>query len=146
MSVSARSLLVVLLFLSFTSLHAQDVDYLRHGKIFCLCSYKRICSDCWECSRERYELKYHNKTDKKIKKISYKFYSSVYNKVLEKEAKIEGDVIDRNHIASVYICVPMGEHWIISEIVYSDDSKNTFSLSERLENFIQEPDECECNN
>ncbi len=140
-----RILLIVLLMSPVFVTHAQDKDYLKHGKDFCLCTYKRVCYDCWECSKDRYELKFHNKSDKKVKKISYMFYSEVYNKILEKDAKIQGNVIDRNHIALVYICLPQGEHWIISEVEYTDGTKNTYRIKERMENFIQEPDECDCN-
>ena len=138
-------LLVSLFLLSSSASFAGDNDYLRHNKFFYLCSFKRQCTDCYNCGKERYIVKIQNRTDKKIKTISYTFYSSVYNKLLTKEAKLEGDRIDARSIANLYICVPEGLHWYISEIVYADGSSENFTLHERMENFTQEPDECDCN-
>lgn len=138
-------LFVSVLFFSNSALYAGDNDYLRHNKIFYLCSFKKECTDCYNCGKERYIVKIQNRVDKKIKSVSYTFYSSVYNKLLTKEAKIEGDRIDPRAIGNLYICVPEGLHWCISEIVYADDSSETFTLHERMENFTQEPDECDCN-
>ena len=148
MSSRLRYLLFVPLFLlSFSAVKAQDYDYLKHSKIFNLCSFKRQCSQCYTCDQERYIVKIKNNVDKKITGVSYKFYSEVFNKVLTKEAKVEGKRIDNNQIGLLYICIPRGEstHWIISEIEYADGSKNSFTLKDRLGNFIQEPDECDCN-
>ena len=137
--------LVSLMLLSATASFAVDNDYLKHTKAFYLCSFKRDCSNCFECGKQRYIVKIQNRVDKKIKSISYKFYSSVYNKLLTKEAKIEGGVIDSRAISLLYICVPDGQHWFISDIVYADGTTEAYTLHERLENFIQEPDECDCN-
>ncbi len=138
-------LFVPLFFLSFSHSHAQDIDYLRHNKIFYLCSFKKECSECYDCGKQRFRVKIKNNVNKKIKEVHYKFYSEVYNRVLTKEAKVEGNTIDYKQLGLLYICVPVGSHWIISEIVYDDESKNTFTLHDRLETFIQEPDECDCN-
>lgn len=139
-------LFVPLFLLSNAVLHAQDKqDYFKHRKTFDLCSFHRECSDCYSCGKQRYIVKVKNNTDKKIKKISYVFYSDVYNRILTKEAQLKGDVIDKQDIGLLYICVPEGSHWAISEIVYTDDSKADFVVHDRMENFIQEPDECDCN-
>jgi len=123
----------------------QDNDYLRHTKVFYLCGYEKECSACYDCNKQKYWVKIKNRTDKKIKKISYVFYSEVFNRVLTKEAKMDGDVIDPNTVGRLYICVPNGKHWAISELVYADESSSKFVVKDRLESFEQEPDECECN-
>lgn len=136
-----------LLVLGKPALRAQELkdnDYLRHTKIFCLCSFDRECSGCYDCGKQKYWVKIKNKSDKKIKQISYVFYSDVFNRVLTKEAKLDG-VIDPNTTGRLYICVPNGKHWAISEIVYNDDTKVNFVVYDRLEKFDQEPDECDCN-
>ncbi len=138
-------LLVSLFLLSAPASFAGDNDYLRHTKIFFLCSFKRECTNCSECSKQRYNVKIQNRMDKKIKSISYTFYSPVYNKLLTKEARIEGNMIDPRAIGILYICVPEGLHWCISEIDYTDGTSENFTLHDRIENFIQEPDECDCN-
>ena len=141
-----KVLLFVPLFLLVCSgAHAQDLDYLKHGKIFNLCSYKYDCSNCNSCDKQRFQLKINNKANQAIKKISYVFYSEVFNKVLTKEAVIKAQRINAREIGYVYICVPEGGHWAINEIVYADGSKVNFIVHERLEKFIQEPDECDCN-
>lgn len=148
MSLNLKSFLFIPLLLLSAIGYAQDskaTDYLKHGKIFNLCSFKRQCAHCFECEQQRFDVKIKNLSDKKITKIHYKFYSEVFNKIIEKEAKIQGDVIDRSNIAILYICVPIGDHWIISGIDYADGSSVKFTLQERLERFLQEPDECECN-
>jgi hypothetical protein len=109
------SLILSLLFLA-PALQAQDTDYLRHGKAFCLCSFKRECNTCYSCEFGRYHVKIENKQDKKIMNISYKYYSEPQNRIVEKQAKIEGNIIDPKHIGSFYICVPEGDHWIVSKI------------------------------
>ena len=136
-----------LLLFGFCSAHAQDpdVDYLKHGKVFNVCSFKKDCSHCYECGKERYIVKLNNKVNKGIKKISYKYYSEVYNRIITKEAQIKGDRIDARQIGLIYICVPMGQHWVISEIEYTNNEKIGFILHDRMENYIQEPDECDCN-
>ena len=140
-------LFVPMFLLSFSVVKAQDNDFLKHRKIFDLCSFKRQCSECYTCNEERYLVKIKNKAEKKITGVSYKYYTDVFNKILTKEAKLEGKKIDENQIGLFYICVPRGEgtHWIISEITYADGSSVTFSLHDRLEFFVQEPDECDCN-
>ena len=141
-----RSFLFVTLFvLTTAAAYAGDNDYLRHTKAFYLCSFKKECSDCYSCGKQRYTVKIQNRVEKRIKSISYTFYSAVYNKILTKEAKIEGDVIDSRAIGLMHICVPDGQHWIISDISYADGTSEAYVLHERLENFMQEPDECDCN-
>lgn len=139
-----------LLFASFvlsasTGASAQEVDYLRHNKFFYLCSFKRECSHCYDCGKQRYQMRIKNRTEKRITGISYVFYSDVYNKVLTKEAKIQGDVISKNRIGMAYICVPEGLHWAISRLDFEDGSSQAFVVKERLQLFMQEPDECDCN-
>jgi hypothetical protein len=134
--------------LTATAVRAQDNkenDYLRHRKSFDLCSFHRQCSDCYSCGKQRLQVKIKNNTDKKIKAISYKFYSEVFNKIITKEAQLKGDLIDNQEIGLLYICVPNGDHWAISKIVYTDGSEAKFVVHDRLENFVQEPDECDCN-
>ncbi len=126
-------------------MYAGDNDFLRHTKFFYICSFKRECTNCNSCSKQRYQVKIQNRLDKKIKSISYAFYSDVYNEILTKEAKILGDRIDPRAIGLFYICVPDGRHWTITKIEYTDDTSENFKLNERMENFIQEPDECDCN-
>lgn len=143
-------LFVPLFLLSIASANAQDIDYLKHGKTFDLCSFKKQCSECYTCTENRYMVKIKNKGDKKIKSVSYKFYSEVFNRVIEKEAKVQGNEIDPGQVGLFYICVPQGNHWVISKLVYiapsfGDDIEVNFVLHDRLESFIQEPDECECN-
>jgi len=141
-----KILLFLPLFLLCTSvLQAQDVDYLKHGKTFCLCSFKRECTLCSGCDKDRFEVKIDNHADKRIKSVYYKFYSAVFNRILEREAKIEGDRIEKHLTGKLHICIPDGSHWIISKVVYDDGSATTFILHERMENFLQEPDECDCN-
>ncbi len=136
---------ITVLLLSTTAMYAGDNDFLRHTKFFYICSFKRECTNCNSCSKQRYQVKIQNRLDKKIKSISYAFYSDVYNEILTKEAKILGDRIDPRAIGLFYICVPDGRHWTITKIEYTDDTSENFKLNERMENFIQEPDECDCN-
>lgn len=124
---------------------AQKTDYLKHGKVFCMCSIKHECFGCFSCEKDRYLVKMENRSDKKIKGISFEFYSDVYNKILEKTAKIEGGVIDPHETGLLHVCVPDGMHWIISRIEYTDDSEVAFTLHERLGNYKAEKDECDCN-
>lgn len=138
-------LLVTMFIAGNTALRAQDMDYLRHRKAFDICSIKKQCSECYTCNQNRYMVKINNVADKKIKGVYYKFYSPVFNKILEKEAKIQGDKIEAKKIGNVYVCVLDGRHWIFSKIVYADDSQVTFTLKDRMENYLQEPDECDCN-
>jgi hypothetical protein len=141
-----KALFILPLFLLFASvLQAQDSDYLKHGKAFCICSFWRECTLCSSCDKDRYEVKLDNHADKRIKSVSYKFYSAVFNRILERDAKIEGDRIEKHQTGKIHICIPDGTHWIISKVVYDDDSAITFTLHGRMENFLQEPDECDCN-
>ena len=140
------ALLIASIFLFNTpALHAQETDYMKHGKIFCLCSFKKTCSECYECDKNRYQVKIENHVNKQIKKVHYQYYSDVFNRIMEKEAKIEGKIIDPRITGLMHICVPHGQHWIISRITYEDGSENKFILRERFETFKQEPDECDCN-
>lgn len=137
--------IVVLLSVVTASAFAQDNDFLKHRKFFDICSIKRQCADCYTCGQERYMVKILNKEDKKINGVYVKFYSPVFNKVLEKEVKIQGNKIDAKSIGLLYICILDVRHWIISKIEYADGTSTTFTLKERLENFLQEADECDCN-
>lgn len=142
-----RRLLFLLGLISFIggSARAQSIDYLRHNKIFNLCSYERECSGCYDCQMQKFDVRIKNLVDKKIKKVSYVYYSSSRNKVLTKDATIVGSVIDHKQVGVLNMCLPNGIHWAISEIVYEDDSKNSFVVKDRLEDFVQEADECDCN-
>lgn len=84
-----------------------------------------------------------NHSEQPIKKVTYKFYSDVLNKVIEKEAKIQADMISGKSKGLIYICVPEGEHWAISTIEYEDGSTNKFVVKERMASFVQEADECD---
>ena len=141
-----KSLLFVVLFSVVSSgLLAQDNDYLKHRKFFDICTIKKQCSGCYSCGQERYIVKILNKSDKKINGVFIKFYSPVFNKIVEKEFIIQGKKIDPKSTGIVYACVLDVRHWIFSKIVYTDESSVTFKLNERMENYLQEPDECDCN-
>jgi hypothetical protein len=141
-----RFALFLSLFLVVASgLYAQDMDYLKHRKSFDICSIKRQCSDCNSCGQDRYIVKIQNKTDKKIVGVYYKFYSPVFNKIIEKEAKIEGSKLNGKEIGLLYVCVLDGRHWIFSKVEYADETSTTFTLHDRMENYLQEADECDCN-
>lgn len=131
--------------LCFSALRAQTMDYLRHNKTFYLCSFERDCSGCYDCEMQKYNVRVKNRVDKKIKDISYVYYSAPRNKIVTKKANILGSVIDYNQVAVLNICIPNGQHWAISEIVYDDDSKVSFVVKDRLDDFVQEADECDCN-
>ena len=133
------------MFLLVSGSNAQDNDYLKHRKVFDLCSFHKQCSECYTCNERRYLVKIRNNADKKITAVYYKFYSQTFNKIIEKEGKIEGNKIDFHQNGLFYICVPDGRHWIVSKIVYADESFVNFKLQERMEQFLQEPDECDCN-
>lgn len=122
----------------------QDNDYLLHTKVFYLCDFQRECSGCFECTRQKYWVKIKNRAAKKIAKVSYVFYSDVYNHIVTKEAKMEGP-IDPLTTGRLYVCIPDGKHWAISEIVYDDNTSVKYVVKDRLSTFEQEPDECECN-
>ena len=138
-------LFVTLILWGAVATRAQDNDYLKHGKIFCLCSFKLECSYCRECNNERYAVKLNNNLDKKITDVFYTYYSEPYNKIMEKEGKMETDEIQGGQTGIVHICVPNGRNWIISKIVYADGTSNKFVLHDRMENFHQDADECDCN-
>ena len=142
---SRLKFLVLTAFIIIFSSAAQDNDYLKHGKIFNYCSLKHICAGCYTCENNRYEIKIKNNLDKKIKSIRYQVYSSVYNRVETKEAKIEGGVISNLQTGILYICVADIKHWAISEITYDDGSSSTFTVIGGLGKFNQEPDDCDCN-
>lgn len=138
-------LFVPLFLLTGFSLSAQEKDYWRHNKEYYLCSFKRDCSHCYDCGKQRYTVKIQNRTEKTMLKVYYVYYSSVYNRVLEKEAVLKGDKLEKKQIGLLNICVPDGLHWAITKISYDDGSTDSYVIKERLENFIQEPDECDCN-
>lgn len=140
-----RILLVLIITIGSSSLRAQDMDYLKHRKVFDICSMKKQCRACYTCEQNRYVVKIRNSSDKQIKNVWYSFYSPVFNKVIEKEAKIQGDKIVAKTTGLVYVCVADGRHWIFSKIVYADESTVNFVLHDRMETYLQEPDECECN-
>jgi hypothetical protein len=137
-------LLLPLVFL-FNTVRAQDQDYLKHGKTFNLCWFKPECVKCNMCEKKRYHVKIRNNADKKITGVSVKFYSDVFNRILEKDAKVAADVILPKQIGYLYICIPDESHWIISKITYDDGTTATFTLHDRMDNFLQEADECDCN-
>jgi hypothetical protein len=143
-----RMRILFLLCLSFSAagkVNAQSIDYLRHNKIFNLCAFERECSGCYDCDKQKFKVKIKNLVDKKIKSVSYVYFSDAKNKIVTKEGVIIGGVIDYKQVAIINMCLPNGQHWAISEIVYEDDSKTSFVVKDRLDNFIQEPDECDCN-
>ncbi len=139
------SLLVPALLIGLSGLRAQETDYLKHRKSFDLCGFKKECEHCYSCEKQRYIVKINNKEDKKITRITYSFYSDVFNKVLTKEADIKGKKIDPKSIGLFYICVPVGNHWAVRDIEYGDESKASFVVKERMNSFLQEADECDCN-
>lgn len=130
---------------SFSSVRAQSIDYLRHNKYFYLCGYERDCSGCYDCEMQKHTVRIKNRSEKQIKQISYVYYSAPRNKVVTKQATIIGSVIDNNQVGVLNICIPNGLHWAISEVVYTDDSKVAFVVKDRLDEFVQEADECDCN-
>ena len=138
-------LFIPLFLLASICVSGEDYSYNIHKKYFNLCSYKKECVDCESCTRELYKVKIKNTTDKKIKSIYYQYYSPLYDKVVTKEAVIEGDQIDKNDIGHLFICVKNSVHWAISKIVYEDHSDVSFVVDGPLRSYIQEPDECPCN-
>ena len=133
------------LFFSHARLSAQSMDYLRHNKTFNLCSYERECSGCYDCNMQRYKVKVKNLVDKSIKQVSYQYFSETRRKVSTKIAVINNGKIDYNQLGYLTLCLPNGLHWAITEIVYEDDSKVSFEVKDRLDQFLQEADECDCN-
>jgi len=143
-----RMRVLFLLSISFFCLaksNAQSIDYLRHNKIFNLCDFERDCSGCYDCDMQKYTVRIKNLVDKKIKKVSYVYFSTARNTIVTKQATIIGSVIDFKQVGVLNLCMPNGLHWAITEIAYDDDSKNSFVVKDRLEDFIQEADECDCN-
>jgi hypothetical protein len=132
-------------FLFSAKSNAQTIDYLRHNKTFYLCEYERECSGCYDCDQQKFTVKIKNLVEKQIKSVSYVYFSGPRNAVVTREATIVGSVIDYKQVGFLNVCLPNGIHWAISEIVYEDDSKINFIVKDRLEDFIQEPDECDCN-
>ena len=124
---------------------AQSIDYIRHTKTFFLCDFQRECSGCYDCDRQKFTVKIKNLSEKKIKKVFYVYFSNIHNRVVTKEAVIIGEVIDHNQIGFLNMCLNNDYHWAISELVYEDDSKISFVVKDRLDTYIQEPDECDCN-
>ena len=133
---------IVFIFVSDPAVHAQGTDYLMHGKLFSYCSFKKDCSGCRACEDIRYQVQIKNKQDKKIKSISYKVYSSLYDHTETRFAKIEGDVISGSSNGLIYICVPDIRQWFINEITYDDNTSDVFEIKGRLKDFVQETDEC----
>ncbi len=133
------------LFFSKARLSAQSMDYLRHNKTFNLCSYERECSGCYDCNMQRYKVKVKNLVDKSIKQVSYQYFSETRRKVSTKIAVINNGKIEYNQLGYLTVCLPNGLHWAITEIIYEDDSKVTFEVKDRLDQFVQEADECDCN-
>lgn len=131
--------------LSLPALRAQSIDYLRHNKTFYLCDFEKDCSGCYDCEMQKYTVRIKNRVEKQIKEVSYVYYSAPRNKILTKKATIIGSVIDHNQVGLLNICIPNGLHWAISELVYADDSKISFVVKDRLDEFVQEADECDCN-
>lgn len=146
MTARIKVLLFVLVSFCCTSpTFAGDNNYFAHTKYFYLCSFTKQCSYCESCSKEMYKVKIKNRLDKKIKAIHYQYYSSLNDKVLTREAVIEGDLIDNQQLGYIYICVNNKRHWAISEIVYDDNSSEKFLVDGPLRSYHQEPDECDCN-
>jgi hypothetical protein len=139
------ALLLSIAFITPSRLSAQSIDYLRHNKIFNLCSYKLECSGCYDCNMQRYTVKVKNLVNKSIKQVSYQYFSETRKRVYTKVGVITGGLIDYNQIGFITMCLPNKLHWAITEIVYDDDSKVTFEVKDRLDLFVQEPDECDCN-
>ncbi len=137
--------LLCLSFVCSVKLSAQSMDYLRHNKTFYLCEYQRDCSGCYDCDMQRFTVKIKNLVDKRIKKVSYVYYLESRNKVVTAEGVIIGGIVDYKQIGFITMCLPNGLNWAISEIVYDDDSKVSFIVKDRLSDFRQEPDECDCN-
>lgn len=148
LSGSRYLLAALLLILCNVTTKAQEIekmDYLKHNKYFYLCSYQRQCSNCNSCTNQRYVVKIKNRVDKEIVNIKYAYYSSVQNRIMIEDAKLEGGLLDAKNIGLLYICVPDGKHWAISEIEYKDGTSYSFVVKDRFSHFFQEPDECDCN-
>lgn len=141
-----RIFIIIFLLTGFVSrLQAQSIDYLRHNKTFYLCDYKLDCAGCYDCQMSKFTVKIKNLSEKKIKGVSYVYYSRTFNKVMTKHATMVSTLIDPKQVGVMYMCLPNGKHWAISEIEYDDDSKVSFVVKDRLMDFVQEADECDCN-
>ena len=138
-------LLVPIIFFCSAPLFAGENDYVGHKKYFYLCSIQKDCFYCESCAKEMYKVKIRNNADKKIKSVYYQFYSPLYQKVITKEAVIEGDQIDNQNIGILSVCIDNKFHWAISKIVYEDNSDVSFLVEGPLRKYHQEPDECNCN-
>ena len=92
-----------------------------------------------------YKVKIKNNLDKKIKSVYYQYYSPLYQKVVTKEAVIEGGLVEKQDIGYLFICVKNKLHWAITKIVYEDNNETTFVVDGPLSQYHQEPDECSCN-
>jgi hypothetical protein len=114
-------------------------------KYFHLCSFKRECSNCGSCVAQKYRVKIKNVTDKEITNVSYVYFSDVYQRIISKEAVLEGSQIDGGQTSFLFVCIPDGKHWAISELDYADGTKVLFEVKDPLVHFDQEIDECECN-
>ncbi|GAA4468092.1 hypothetical protein GCM10023093_25060 [Nemorincola caseinilytica] len=121
------------------------MDYLRHKKTFHLCSFELDCSGCYNCHYQKYTVRIKNVVDKKITGVYYTYYSESRNRLVTKEGEIIGGVMDPGQIGHITMCMPNGKHWAISKIVYDDESSQSFVVNDRLDQFVQEPDECDCN-
>lgn len=140
-----RLLLVPVFLFCSISLFAGENDYVNHKKYFYLCSITKDCFYCESCAKEMYKIKIRNNADKRIKSVYYQYYSPLYQKVITKEAVIEGDQIDNQNTGILYVCVTNRFHWAISKIVYEDNSDANFLVDVPLRKYHQEPDECNCN-
>lgn len=147
-NMSGRLTIILLVSIFFFCSHtasAGDNNYFQHKKFFYLCSIKKECFYCESCSKEMYKIKIKNLADKKIKSVYYQFYSPLYSQVITREAVIEGDMVDKQNIGYLFVCVDNKVHWTISKIVYEDNSTETFLVEGPLKRFHQEADECDCN-
>ncbi len=141
-----KLLLFIPLFLSFAAnINAADNNYFLHTKFFYLCSIKKECFSCESCTKELYQLKIRNNTNKNIKSVYYQYYSPLYDKVISREAVIEGDEVGKQNFGTLTICVQHRLHWAISKIVFDDNSTETFLVDGPLKKYHQEADECDCN-
>ncbi|MES2702542.1 MAG: hypothetical protein V4649_07885 [Bacteroidota bacterium] len=149
MSFRIRLLLCAVLFFSFgAASYAQQeepVDYLRHMKYFHLCSYKKECSNCYSCPRQRYRVKIKNMTEKRVVGVSYVYYSEVYAQLMCKDAVMDSRDIDPKEEQFLFVCIPDARHWAISQLTYADGTSTRFVVKDRLTTFDQEADECDCN-
>ncbi len=138
-------LIVPLFLLCSSTLFGADNNYFQHKKFFYLCTITKECFGCESCTKEMYKVKIRNNADKRIKSIYYQYYSPLYEKVVTREAVVEGDLVEKQNFGTLFICVNNRFHWVISKIVYEDDSFENFLVDGPLKKYHQEPDECDCN-